>query len=303
MIKTIKEYLHQLKNQLSGSDRAIIQDALSDAEEHLRDAYNNALVVYPNMSEEEALAQVIEKYGAPDEVASAYREIEVRTPPALARRKTHEEKRSSLVRFFGVYTDSSAWGALLYMIISLGTGIAYFTWTVTGLSVSAGLLVLIVGIFIFALFLLSVRGLALIEGRLVEGLLGVRMPTRPRFSDKTLGWWDRFKNLFTDGYTWSAIVYMLIHLPIGIFYFSLFISLIAVSLWGITLPLLQIWLKLDQGTSFIYSGIRYQFPDWFTFVITVAGFLLLTATFHLAKIMGRKQGALAKSMLVPKDEY
>jgi len=108
MIKTIKEYLHQLKNQLANSDRAIIQDALSDAEEHLRDAYNNALVVYPNMSEEEALAQVIEKYGTPDEIASAYREVEFRTPPALARRKTYSEKRPTGIRFFGVYTDSSA---------------------------------------------------------------------------------------------------------------------------------------------------------------------------------------------------
>ena len=177
MIKSIKEYLHQLKNQLANSDRAIIQDALSDAEEHLRDAYNNALVVYPNMSEEEALAQVIEKYGTPDEIASAYREIEFRTPPALARRKTYSEKRPTGIRFFGVYADSSAWGALLYMILSLGTGIFYFVWTVVGLSVSAGLLVLIVGIFIFAAFLLSVRGLALIEGRIVEGLLGVRMRT------------------------------------------------------------------------------------------------------------------------------
>ena len=303
MIKSIKEYLHQLKNQLVNNDPAIVQDALSDAEEHLRDAYNNALVVYPNMSEEEALAQVIEKYGTPDEVASVYREIEVRTPPALARRKTYTEKRSSFTRFFGVYADSSAWGALLYMIISLGTGVAYFTWTVTGLSLSAGLMVLIVGIFVFGLFLLSVRGLALIEGRIVEGLLGVRMPTRPRFSDKTLGWWDRFKNLFTDGYTWSAMIYMLIHLPIGVFYFSLFISLIATSLWAILLPIFQVGLSWDRITSFTIGGTSYQFPDWFTFVLAIAGLLLLTTTLHLAKTIGRWQGGLAKSMLVRKDTY
>lgn len=298
MIKSIKEYLHQLKNQLANSDRAIIQDALSDAEEHLRDAYNNALVVYPNMSEEEALAQVIDKYGAPEEVAAAYRDIEVRTPPALARKKIRTENRSTLARFFGVYIDSSAWGSLLYMILSLGTGIIYFTWTVTGLSVSAGLMVLIVGIFIFALFLLSVRVLALIEGRLVEGLLGVRMPNRRMFSDKTLGWWDRFKGLLTDGYTWSAIAYMIIHLPIGIFYFTLSITLIATSLWAILLPIFQVGLNWDRITGFTIGGTYYQFPDWFTFVIAIIGVLLLTATMHLARAIGRKQGALAKSMLV-----
>ena len=298
MIKNIKEYLHQLKKELSGSDSAIIQDALSDAEEHLRDAYNNALVVYPNMPEDEALAQVIEKYGMPDEVAAAYREIEVRTPPALAPRKRQSEHRSSLVRFFGVYTDSSAWGALLYMILSLGTGIAYFVWVVTGLSLSAGLIVLIIGIFIFALFLLSVRGLALIEGRIVEGLLGVRMPNRQLFSDKTVGWWERFKNLFTDGYTWSAILYMILHLPLGVFYFSLFISLIAVSLWGIAAPIVQL---IFNTPIMAIHGVHYYLPDWSTFVTAVAGFLLLTATLHLSRTLGHKQGALAKSMLVRQD--
>ena len=38
MINTIEEYLSQLKEELAGNDRATIQDALSDAEEYLRNA-------------------------------------------------------------------------------------------------------------------------------------------------------------------------------------------------------------------------------------------------------------------------
>ena len=42
MINSIEQYLAELKKELAGSDRATIQDALSDAEEYLRTALNSA---------------------------------------------------------------------------------------------------------------------------------------------------------------------------------------------------------------------------------------------------------------------
>ena len=41
MTKSIDEYLDQLKEEMKGGDSATIQDALSDAEEHLRAALGN----------------------------------------------------------------------------------------------------------------------------------------------------------------------------------------------------------------------------------------------------------------------
>ena len=38
MIKSIEEYLELLKTELKDSDTATVQDALADAEEHLRAA-------------------------------------------------------------------------------------------------------------------------------------------------------------------------------------------------------------------------------------------------------------------------
>lgn len=72
-----------------------------------------------------------------------------------------------------------------YMLIAFVTGIFYLSWAVTGVSISISFLIFIFGFPIALLFLLSVRGLALIEGRLVEALLGVRMPRRPFFCIKT----------------------------------------------------------------------------------------------------------------------
>ena len=147
MIQSIEQYLSQLKKELSGCDRATIQDALSDAEEHLMTAMASA-AADSRISEANALTQIIEKYGTPEEIASAYREIEHHIIPALAQtsypREAKEpdkkDKRSLLRRFFGVFADPIAWGSFLYLLFSLGTGILYFTWVATGISLSAGLM-------------------------------------------------------------------------------------------------------------------------------------------------------------------
>lgn len=62
MIKSVEEYLVLLKAELSGSDAATVQDALADAEEHLRVALANLSEIQPEMSEQEALEQVIEEF-------------------------------------------------------------------------------------------------------------------------------------------------------------------------------------------------------------------------------------------------
>jgi uncharacterized membrane protein len=82
MINSIEQYLSELKKELSGSDRATIQDALSDAEEYLRNALNSA--AGRGTSQAETLVPIIEKYGSPAEIAAAYRDIESHTPPAFA---------------------------------------------------------------------------------------------------------------------------------------------------------------------------------------------------------------------------
>ena len=133
MIKSVEEYLDLLKTELKDTDAATSQDALADAEEHLRAALTNLREKQPELTEEEALDQVVEQYGSPDEIASAYKEVERLTRPVV--RETPIEQ-GAIRRFLGVYDDPKAWGALLYMLISLITGIVYFTWVVTGLSLS-----------------------------------------------------------------------------------------------------------------------------------------------------------------------
>jgi uncharacterized membrane protein len=305
MIQNVEEYLAELKKDLSGCDKATVQDALSDAEEYLRTALANAMTG-STVSETEALPRIIEKYGSPDEIAAAYRETESRTKPALATVTvkpqevknppvTEKKKQSSVKYFFGVFADPVAWGSFLYLLFSLATGILYFTWAVTGLSLSAGLLVLIIGLPFLALFILSVRGIGLVEGRIVEALLGVRMPRRQIYSRGNLTWWERFKNIVTDKQTWFSIVYMIIQMPLGIIYFTVLVTLFSVALFGIALPILQLGFDIP---FFYINHVQYFLVAWMFPLTVIAGILLAFATMNLARYAGRMHGALAKSLLV-----
>jgi uncharacterized membrane protein len=306
MISSIEQYLAELKKELSGCDRAVIQDALSDAEEYLRMAVASAAETEPGQPPAAALAAIVARYGAPVEVAAAYKDLEERTSPAFSRPAYKNipppapaavpvpvDKRPFYVKFFGVFAEPRAWGSLFYLLFALATGIIYFTWVVTGLSVSAGLSVLIIGIPFFFLFLLSVRGIALVEGRLIEALFGVRMPRRPLFTRKDLGFWQKLKGLFTQRQTWTAMVYMVLQLPLGIIYFTVAVTLVSVSIWLIGRPIFELFLP-----AFVISPNEYYTAGWAVPLVMIGGALLLTATMHLVKYVGRLHGHFAKAMLV-----
>lgn len=294
MFDSVDDYLAQLKSELSGADPALVQDALADAEDHLRTGLAQLLNSDAELSHAEALHRVVEEYGSPEEVTAAYRQMEVRVPLPLAP-PTAPDTRSAAARFFGVFLDPRAYASLFYMLFAMITGIAYFTWAITGLSLSVGLIVLIIGIPFFALFLLSVQGIALVEGRLVEGLLGVRMPRRPLFSKKHLGLWDRLKALVTDKLSWTTILYMVLQLPLGIIYFTLFVTLFSVGLAGIAEPILQYGFDLPIINIDDYY---YYVPVWMVPFMMLAGALTILVAMHLAKLLGRLHANYAKALLV-----
>lgn len=295
MINSIDGYLDSLKVALKGCDNATIQDALSDAEEHLRTAIDKGLEESDKVVEADILLNVIDKYGSPDEIANAYRDIEDRIRPAFARTQVSSNK-SIFSKFFGIFSDTKAWGSLIYMLFALVTGIIYFTWAVTGISIGFSMIILIIGIPIIIIFLYSVRGISFIEGRIVEALLGERMPRRSRFTDKNVKLWDRIKELLTDRTTWLGMLYMILQLPLGIIYFTLVVVAIATSVSLIIAPFIFLIWNIPIITH--TGDFEYFLPNWFLPLIPLAGFLLLTVNMHLTKFVGKIHGKYAKALLV-----
>ncbi len=299
MPKQVDDYIAQLKRALAGADPATIQDALSDAEEHLMTAFDLALKTEPGTNPALVLEKIMHDYGTPEEVAMAYKEFEEKVQPALAPEPPGTEGRKSVAaQFFGVVVDLRAYASLIYMFLALITGIIYFTWVVTGISLSIGLIVLIIGFPLFVLFLLSVRGLAFIEGRLVEAILGERMPRRPVLFRKDLGFWGKIKVVFADRTTWTAMVYLFLMLPLGVLYFTVFITFIVVSLSLIAMPVLEYGFNLPM---IIADGYYFYVDAWLMPFVVLFGFLCLIVTMHLAKLTGRIHGKFAKLMLVKQD--
>ena len=297
---TIPEYLEHLRRSLAGADPALVQDALYDAEEYLR----SELAEHPGRSEAEVIAAVASSYGAPDEVADIYRDTEAKVQTAL--RPPPPPRRSALGRFFGVFADPRAYASLFYMLLAQATGVFYFTWVVTGFSLSLGLSITIIGVPLLILFFGSVRVLSLVEGRLVEVMLGERMPRRPLYTARDRSLWQRIGDMFTDPRTWSTMLYFLLMLPLGVLYFTLAVTLVTLSLSFIVAPLL-VWtgfaepgVSVDGWQVLGYNGdlLWTSLPVWGLPALFVLGIVLLFALMHIARGIGCLHGQLAKHLLV-----
>jgi uncharacterized membrane protein len=292
--RSIDQYLKALREELAGEDAALIQDALYDAEEYLR----AEVAAHSDKSEADVLELIASTYGAPDEVASAYRDTEAKVKAAMT--TPRKMPKSGAGAFFGVFLDPRAYTSLFFMLLSLATGIIYFTLAVTGLSLSAGLSVLIIGIPFFLVFIALTRVVSLAEGRLIEAMTGERMPRRPVHQGEAAGFWARVGHMLQDRRTWTTLAYLILMLPLGIVYFVIAVVGVSVSLAFIFAPLIDAagtygWIDI---TGNIDWGPAWLDSVWAAPLMVLAGVLLLTLLMHLARGIGRLHALYAKALLV-----
>jgi hypothetical protein len=151
----------------------------------------------------------------------------------------------------------------------------------------------------------SVRGLSLIESRIVEGMLGVRMPRRPPYTGHERPWLQRIAAMLTDPRTWATLLYMLLMLPLGIAYFMIAVVLSTVSLALMFTPIAMAFDFFGLGRDFVGGhvtvdwGFGTHIPGWGDAIaMFVVGFFLLFGMLHLVRGIGRLHGAFAKHLLV-----
>ena len=298
-VQSIDGYLEQLKQHLAGADIAVVQDAVNDAQDHIQNE-RTALAAngMPEVTEADLVKRVVESYGSAEEVAQAYRETEDRVTAALAPhppRQPAPRDPNPWNQLFGVLIDPQAYSALFYLLLALPTGIFYFTWVVTGLSLSLGLSVLIIGLPFALFFLATVRALSLMEGRVVETLLGERMPRRADQTSPPGSWLERIKFWLTDTRSWTTMFYLLLRLPLGIFSFVLFTTLVSRALSFLAGPILS---QVFDFPMITIGSLEYYPPPWTIPLWWVASAVTALITLHLAGLVGRLYGSLAKVMLV-----
>ena len=201
--------------------------------------------------------------------------------------------------FFEALAQRRTYTTLLYLLLSMATGILAFTYTVTGLSLSLGLAILIIGIPVALTFLAGARLLSVAEVHLLKVLVGGEGSAGPTLLPSGEGFLGRLMGLLKDRRTWTSLLYLLLLMPLGIAYFTTLVSLLSVGLGLLAVPAARLFqatgtLSLDLGGT----GWALAHPNLVALGCGLAGLALLPLTFHLALLLGRFQVWLAKHLLV-----
>lgn len=191
-------------------------------------------------------------------------------------------------------------GALVYLVMNLGVGIAAFVTLITLFAVGASTAIVWVGLPVLALAVLLCRGGAQVERARVYALLNtyIAHPHSPVPAEG--GWATRWKARVKDGGTWRSFAYFVMLLPIGIVEFTAMVSLWATSLGLVFLPIYF---------RFLPTG-SYRFWDWERPVVVVdstvealpfaaLGVLVLAVTLVVTRWMGQVHARFARALLGP----
>lgn len=209
------------------------------------------------------------------------------------------------------------WAEALFLLLAFPLGLFYFILVVVGLSVGASTLILWIGIPILFLTFLAVRAIVHIEIAMVESLLHVYIPRKPRSrAPRTLQQYCRA--LFKDPLTWKGILYIVcVKYPLGTVFFCITLTLLCIVASFVLMPLgylictsiynalglhdpwgmLQIQEKAFSWSFIVING-QFQAIDFIkSFAVTAIGLVLWFPTRYVIKGMAYATGVSAKALL------
>jgi len=175
---------------------------------------------------------------------------------------------------------------------------------VTGLSLSLGLAILIIGLPVFLGFIGITRVISLGEGRLLEAVSGERMPRRPVHPGAPDGLVARILGMLKDVRTWTTLIYLLVMLPLGTVYFVTAVTGLAVGVSFLLVPVVGIaqrlgwWVRWENGGPIaLFNPAWIDTPGGWVFSV-VFGVVVLTTLLHVARVVVSIHARTAKTLLV-----
>jgi hypothetical protein len=205
---------------------------------------------------------------------------------------------------FGVIIAPRTYASIGYTLLALPLGTAYFVVLVTGFSVGVGTLVIWVGVPILLLTLAVAWAMATFERRLtslmLEEEIGPMSSGTPVATDGSWrGRWQTLRAHLGNPVTWTSMFYLFVKFPIGVFTFTVTVTLLATSIglilaplfYRISDPLVFTWW---DGRVFTFWPIDSMGETW---LVTLAGVAVLFVSLHLINGMAKWSGQLAKATL------
>jgi len=192
--------------------------------------------------------------------------------------------------FFGVVAEPRSYLNIAYLLLAFPLGTFYFVFLVTGLSLSFGLIITLVGIPILLLVLSGSRVLCRFERQVAITLLNEDIPlsvSRPASG----GLWSRVKALLKDRVTWTGVLYLFLKFPLGIVTFTIAVTLIAVTIGLLAAPT-YMW---ASGPLVCDSWSFDPFP-W-SWILTIIGIPMVFISLHLMNVTAVVFGRMTRVML------
>ena len=182
-----------------------------------------------------------------------------------------------------------------YALASLPLAIIWFTVIVTGLSLSVGLLVTLLGFPVLMLTLLLARSFTRAERAFARAALGTTAGEPFRRPPSGPGLWRRFTARVSDPWSWREVAYLLVHLPMAIIMFT-----VAVVAWVYPLGLLTTnlwWWAIPDDGDYLWPGNDLDHPLEWVGVPLVGLLSLLFVTPWLIKGITAFHGLIVDGML------
>jgi len=111
------------------------------------------------------------------------------------------------------------------------------------------------------------------------------------------GFLTRIKEILVDPRTWATLLYMLLMLPLGIIYFTVAVTALALSLSFLLAPVAYLMGYADNITL-SWDGVTMVDQPWVMLPMFIGGALGVFVTLHVARGIGKLHGMMAKHLLV-----
>ncbi|MGW5124321.1 sensor histidine kinase [Streptomyces sp. NPDC004069] len=200
--------------------------------------------------------------------------------------------------------EARSWREFGYVLLNLPIGIMLFTYAVTMVSLSAGLLVTFLGVPVLAAALAGCRLFGVLERARARRLLGLEVAEPQPLRAKRRGLMAWTGALLKSGTSWRALLYAVLHFPWAVFSFSVSLvfwtlgwSLLTYPLWFWVFPM---W--AGQGGIQLYGdgqhGIYLDNPFEIT-VTALVGLLFTLATPWIVRALTMVDRVLVYGLLGP----
>ena len=195
-------------------------------------------------------------------------------------------------RFFGVVARPRTWLNLVYLVLAFPLGLAYIVVLTVGLSLGAGLAIILVGLLILLVTLIAWRGMAALERAMARGLLGVTIPPSLPSAEPDAPVWIRAKAWLRDPVTWKSLVFVVAKLPMGILALALVAGLGGLAVLLLVAPFLTL------VEPIVFFGWEIEGPLE-ALPLLPAGILACIVVLHLVNGLAWLYALTARVMLGP----